>query len=785
MKTTFLSLFLCILLLSACSPPSNTTPVAEEPEANTSDPITPTPTPISEPPLEGKIIIVTSTSDIGPGTLRQALEDAQSDYTITFDPVVFPPEDSATILLNNELPGIQQGNLTIDASNAGVILDGSNVSGDWVAGLQIVSSEANTIMGLQISHFPGPGIAISGDSTHNVIGGDRNVGDGPFGQGNLISNNVIGIDLSTDGTTLNTVTGNLIGIDLEGSDWLGNERDGISISEGAHNNTIGPDNIIANNGRVGVNFGNSDSAQNTLTQNNIYDNGVGKGKVAGPIIVDFDLSAGTATGATCPYCTIEIFSTSSDGEDILEDRTTADELGVFSFNKGAPFTGPNLLARTTDTHGNPGEFAWLTSGTSGSLVLQQGNDLPKTRFVPKFSRELADNHIGTQFESFGVSEEFYDLGLYRSGVTWVRVAITGIEPVVDWSIPEFSIIPFHDEVFTRLADNGLTITYILTFWDKETYPSNEDVPCARFKTEEEIEHYLEFVRFTVEHFKDRVEYYEFWNEPDIRDYCPKWIESADYINLVKRTVPVIREVYPEAKIVVGSVSGTYYSNSYNYLLDLLESDIMPLVDVIAWHPFYGESPENEETVDYYYGYPAMVEEIKATAAANGFVGEYHADELSWRTSAGGGSLRGYSIVVANKYFSRAAIMHLGMDIDIGATGPYFLLRNLCTVMSGAEPVNLPIEIQSTATNIVSYTFSLDDGGYLVALWTDGIAVDDDPGIETTVTIPGFSASEVIGIDILNSLEQELITETVNGNLIISSLLVKDYPILIELIDASQ
>ena len=73
-------------------------------------------------------------------------------------------------------------------------------------------------MGLQISRFPGPGIAISGNSSHNVIGGDRGLGDGPYGQGNLLSNNVIGVDLATDGTMLNTVTGNLIGTDLGGSD---------------------------------------------------------------------------------------------------------------------------------------------------------------------------------------------------------------------------------------------------------------------------------------------------------------------------------------------------------------------------------------------------------------------------------------------------------------------------------------------------------------------------------------------------------------------------------------
>jgi hypothetical protein len=780
MKTYLVTIFLGILLLAACTTTTTPTSVAVLPTATPTD--TPTDTPTNTPT---PAIIITSTADNGPGTLRQALQDAQSGYTIGFDPAVFPPDAPVTIFVSSEeLPHIHVSHLTLDASNAGVILDGSQVPGEWIAGLQIVSSQENTIMGLQISHFPGPGIAISGDSTHNVIGGDRGLGAGPYGQGNMLSNNVIGVDLATSGTTLNTVTGNLIGTDNEGTDSLGNERYGVSIAEGAHDNTIGPDNIIANNGEFGVYEDHSGSVQNTITQNNIFDNGVGKGTPAFPIIFDYDLSAGTATGATCPNCAVEIFSTSSYGGEIFEDMTTADENGVFTFNKGAPFTGPYLTVRTTNVNGRKSEFSWPpTSGTERILVLQEGNDLPRTRIVPKQSGELTDNRIATQFDSFGYPEEFYDLGIYYSGVTRARVAIAGMEPeLVKWDKPEFSIAQTHDDVFTRMADNGLTITYVLIFWDKATYPGGEGAPCARFKTEGEIERWLEFVRFTVDHFKDRVEYFEIWNEPDIREYCPKWIELADYINLVKRTVPVIREVYPDAKIVVGGVSNTRFEQ--DYLFGLLESDIMPLVDVISWHPMYGASPEYDLYRNYYYNYPAMVQRIKDTAAAHGFVGEYHADELTWRTEYKEDQPWVYTPITANKYFGRAAIMHLGMDIDIGLGSGYYIIRRLSTVMAGAEPVDLPIEIQSSATNIVSYSFTLPDGDYLVGLWTNGIAVDDDPGIETTVTVPGVSASEVTGIDIMNGLEQELITEMENGNLVISNLLVRDYPLIIKLSDST-
>ena len=69
-----------------------------------------------------KTVVVTSTADDGPGTLRQALVDAQRGDTITFDPVIFPPGAPATIYPTSSLPPVIQGDLTIDGSSAGVIL---------------------------------------------------------------------------------------------------------------------------------------------------------------------------------------------------------------------------------------------------------------------------------------------------------------------------------------------------------------------------------------------------------------------------------------------------------------------------------------------------------------------------------------------------------------------------------------------------------------------------------------------------------------------------------------
>ena len=180
--------------------------------------------------------IVTSSLDSGPGTLRQALLDAGQGDTILFNPIVFPPSDPVTINLNIPLPVITQGHLTIDASNAGVILDGKSLP-EPSNGFTI-ELDYNLIRGLQILYIPGWGIGIEIHGAHNEIGGDRSLGTGPVGQGNLIGGNYYGIRISGISATDNAIIGNMIGTTPDGNAAIANKV-GIEIREGASRNRVG------------------------------------------------------------------------------------------------------------------------------------------------------------------------------------------------------------------------------------------------------------------------------------------------------------------------------------------------------------------------------------------------------------------------------------------------------------------------------------------------------------------------------------------------------------------
>ena len=465
----------------------------------------------------------------------------------------------------------------------------------------------------------------------------------------------------------------------------------------------------------------------------------------------------------------------------------------------------------------PEEEAAPPAVVDTGVILQEGNDLPKTQLQPKQSPELEDNHIGVGlgtyykegvpipspfcFDSYGDDPEL----VYSLGFKWIRIAFDDwVGDPLDWQNvevepgkylikPESEITgdkklsgktypathPSVDEVISDYANNNITIVLNLGLGNEE---NSSDV--TRFRSSDNLERYSNYVRFMVNHFKYRIKYYEIWNEPSG--------EPEDYINLVKHVVPVIREEYPEAKIVIGALSGEWvagypgydverYSMNADYIKEFLGPDLAPIIDVISWHPLYNNRPNDP----YYQNYPQMIKEIKEFAASNGFKGEYLAEEITWRTYQTEFEIgEQFSENVAKKYYARAIIMHRGLNLAVSillrASGLLDMIPNICTIMAGAEPVSLPVEIQSEAINIVTYGFSLPNDDKLVALWTDGVAVDNDSGIEATLTLPGFLAQKVTAIDVLNGFEQELVTSIEDGNLVIENLLVRDYPIILRL-----
>ena len=784
-----------LLAIGACGPKPSPTSTMTVPVPTIAPPtltkVPPTSTLMPTP--EGKTLVVFSAEDMGSGTLRDAMQAAVPGDIIAFDESVFPQNNPKTIYLHSTLPNIEQGYLTIDANTSGVILDGSMFPDGWDSAIQVLSDN-NAIKGLTLQNFSGAALQISGGK-NNLI------------QNNVMGNNDFGIGVWGANATGNRIIANYLGVMPDGVTPLGNKTAGIILMEEAHNNLIGPDNHIAFNGRSGVEIFQAGTIGNTIIENSIHDNvmaGIaiwegGNNNQVTPILMDFDLVIGNVNGMACPYCEVLFYSDASDEGAVYEGQTTADEYGTFTFEKGSAFSGPSLTATATDPQGNTSGFSIPTTENNFTMQIQSDNKQPRMILVTRPSGELEDNRLGNVFSDFWQPQDFQaaiESEIVPAGMKLVIITMnqaeyysseqSGVE--LYWDKPELFISPEFDSGISQLVSNKINIYYILNFWDKANHPDGWKV-ANRFETEEDIAHYLEYVRFIVNQFKGRVQYYELWNEPDA-GFPLQYIKPEDYVDLAKRTIPVIKELDPQAKVVVGCTSGTVNPQSREYLFKILNSDVMQIADVVSWHPLYGNIPDSGQYPEFFAAYPSLLADIMDTARKNGFQGEFIAGEISYGGSECGGCDvvdPTYTEVVWAKYTARGIILHFGNDVAVSLGGmssqrliQFNTIRNIANVFSGMRADEFTVEAQTESANYKIFTFSGSDGSRLVALWADGVAVNDDPGIPSTITIPGFAGWKATGIDVLNGFEQGLITEDENGNLVISDFLLKDYPIIIRL-----
>ncbi|MEW6207826.1 MAG: hypothetical protein AB1631_05625 [Acidobacteriota bacterium] len=247
--------------------------------------------------------IVSNTSDSGPGSLRQAMLDANSQpgadvisfqiesgmQTITplsqlpaitdsliIDATTQPGFSVAPlIVLNGSQAGTSASGFIIEASNcaiAGFVINGFDDVGVRITG---ASATGNTVRGCYIgTNADGTaaqpnkfhGVEISSGARNNTIGGTD------AGARNVISGNAqSGVGIYFPDTNNNVVAGNYIGTDRSGTQAVPNDF-GVVIQEGPQNNLIGgltpsARNTISANAKDGV-FINGVGANNNTVQGN-------------------------------------------------------------------------------------------------------------------------------------------------------------------------------------------------------------------------------------------------------------------------------------------------------------------------------------------------------------------------------------------------------------------------------------------------------------------------------------------------------------------------------------
>jgi hypothetical protein len=267
--------------------------------------------------IAGQTFTVVNTNNVGPGSLRQAIFDANAAITAG-DTIVFAITNLiTTITPASALPPIidpvmidayTQPGAAVNTSATGfngvlpVRLAG-NSAGSGANGL-LITAGSSTVRGLMITGFNGDGIELSGLGG-NVIEGcvigldaagtdQGNIANGIFITGspnnliggamlaarNVISgNNNDGIELSGAAATSNVILGNLIGTGPSGTTGVPNSANGVLITASSRSNIVGgvlagQANIIAFNAGDGINVAAAvANTNNTFRGNSIFSNG--------------------------------------------------------------------------------------------------------------------------------------------------------------------------------------------------------------------------------------------------------------------------------------------------------------------------------------------------------------------------------------------------------------------------------------------------------------------------------------------------------------------------------
>ncbi len=342
------------------------------------------------PPAVPLTNIVTTTADVGPGSLRAAIYYA-TDHPGTTVKFNIPTSDACysngvfTIHLTGHLPPLAANGMVIDGSTQPgftgkplIILDASQIIPEtFTSDTFLIYSSSNQVKNISFSGFNWNGLTLEyTDASNNIISGcwfgvdssGTNAAPNAYqgiliangasgniiGGTNALSRNVIsgnsqyGVFITDSNTTGNIVLGNYIGTDASGSNALANEKSGVFIGNGASRNIIGGTNaparnILSGNSEYGVII-TSNTTANVVLGNYIGTDTSGSNAVPNNIGGVF-LAAG-ATGN-------------------LIGGATADARNVISGNTNGPYYDYGVLVVGSGSSGNVIEGNYIGLGADG------------------------------------------------------------------------------------------------------------------------------------------------------------------------------------------------------------------------------------------------------------------------------------------------------------------------------------------------------------------------------------------------------------------------------------
>lgn len=212
------------------------------------------------------------------------------------------------------------------------------------------------------------------------------------------------------------------------------------------------------------------------------------------------------------------------------------------------------------------------------------------------SKEIVSSRFGVGFET--LDRQMWDPEqawpvLNDLGVKWARVQTGWARCEKQKGAYDFTWL---DEIVEKLLERGvmpwLSFSYGNSLYTSESDPTGVGYPPI--ETDVECAAWSQYVEALVLHFRDRVDHFEVWNEPDLTSFWKRGPRAADYVQLVRLTAEPLRRLHPNAKLIGGAIAWGMTAWSIKYLEDCFLAGMHELVDIISYHG-YKSVPERHST----------------------------------------------------------------------------------------------------------------------------------------------------------------------------------------------
>ncbi|HZY84043.1 MAG TPA: PKD domain-containing protein, partial [Gemmataceae bacterium] len=248
--------------------------------------------------LAPAVFTVVNAADSGPGSLRQAVLDANASPGADAVRFSIPGAGAHTVSLLTPLPAVTDP-LTIDGSSqpgfAGAPL--VELSGAALAGAPVglwLAAPGSSVLALAVNRFAGHGLVLQsggdvvqgcyvGTSPAGAAAGNGYDGVVVLGPGSLLAGNVVsgngryGIDLM--GAAKTVVQGDYVGTNAAGGAALPNGAGGVALLSGAAANVVA-NNVVSGNGGPGLLLSGAGTLGNGVYANRVGTDAAGKAALA-------------------------------------------------------------------------------------------------------------------------------------------------------------------------------------------------------------------------------------------------------------------------------------------------------------------------------------------------------------------------------------------------------------------------------------------------------------------------------------------------------------------------